>query len=109
MAISYSEAMISELKSVGTLNYEIATVFAEKHNIAVRSVIAKIRALELPYAAKAPGDKKKKAIATKRTKAVVLKEIDDVSGMDLPSFDKMTLVDLETLLTYLKVINEDQS
>lgn len=106
MATAYTEQMLAELKSVPTLNYEIANVFAEKYNIGVRSVIAKAKALEIPYSAKSPSEKKAKSSVSKRTKAVVLKDIDDVSGLDLPSFDKMTLVDLESLLTYLKLINE---
>lgn len=105
MAQTYTDAQIEELKSVPKLNYELAQIFADKHGIGVRSVIAKAKSLEIPYETKAPGDKKKSAVK-KKTKADLIKEFYGAYyGPELPSLTSMTVTDLEKLTNYLIAVN----
>lgn len=92
----YTEAMINEMKEAGSFNYDSAKAFAEKHNLTLRSVIAKVRALELDYQPKDPKVRSTKAKRT-RSKADIVDSITRHLGNELPSLNKMTVVDLETL------------
>ena len=101
MTVKYTDQQLSELRSVGLLNYEIATVFAEKHGIAVRSVIAKARSLEIPYQPKDPTSR-----STSKPKAEskdnIVKSIQTALGTDkLASLNKMTVQDLLVLRTLI--------
>jgi hypothetical protein len=89
--------MVAEMRAAGSFDYNSAAAFAEKHGLNIRSVIAKVRALELPYKAKdakAPSNKPKA-----RLKADVVASIEARLGVTLKSLEKMTLADLETLET----------
>lgn len=92
----YTDAMVAEMKATATFNYETALAFAEKHGLPVRSVVAKARALEIPYAAKVPTSKAKSATA-KPSKADLVKSIESLVGTTIASLAKMTVADLETL------------
>ena len=96
--MAYTEAQVEELKAIEGLDYEKAKVFASKHNISPRSVVAKARALEIPYKTKAPGAKatvaKKEATRRKSEIATGISELLDVN---LASLEKMTSTDLNTL------------
>lgn len=97
MANKYSDKMIAEMKQIGTFNYESAQKFAQANDLTVRSVIAKVRALDLDYQAKDP--KARKTVnANKRAKADIVNSINESLGVDsLPSLSKMTVADLEVL------------
>jgi hypothetical protein len=95
--MAYTEAQVNELKAIEGLNYEKAKVFAAKHGISPRSVVAKARALEIPYTTKVPGAKtnaKKEAV---RRKADVATSIAELLDTNLASLEKMTGTDLAAL------------
>lgn len=95
----YTDAMLSELRGMGTLDLELAKEFAAKHGISYRSVIAKARALVLPYQAKAPGAKKDTDKGP--AKADLVKRIENSFGISVPSMAKMTVQDLNKLVEAL--------
>lgn len=95
--MKYSDAMISELKALGKLDYASANVFATKHGLPFRSVIAKARALELPYTAKDPKDRSTPSKPKGRDKATIVAGIEGKLGVKLASLPKMTVLDLESL------------
>lgn len=103
MATAYTDAQIDELKTVPEYNYEIATAFAEKHGISVRSVIAKVKSLEIPYKSKVGAEKKPTKVKA-RTKAEIVSAINTETGLDLKSLANLTLPDLETLEGYFKAL-----
>ena len=92
MTNKYTPAVVAELRAVGTLTYDGAVAFGEKHGIAFRSVIAKARALEIPYKAKAPGTKS----TTEKgpLKADLVTTLEKAFGISAPSLAKMTVPDL---------------
>jgi hypothetical protein len=99
--MAYTDAQVEELKAVEGLDYEKAKVFAAKHGLSPRSVVAKARALELPYKTKTPGSKatstaKKEAV---RRKADIATSISELLDVNLASLDKMTGPDLLALET----------
>ena len=44
---NYTPTMIAEMQSAGSFTYESASAFASEHNLSVRSVISKIKNLDL--------------------------------------------------------------
>lgn len=92
----YTEEMLTEMREAGSFTYDSAKAFAEKHDISLRSVIAKVRALELDYQ---PKDPKVRSVKPKRdrSKADIVASIVRHIGDELPSLSKMTIVDLEVL------------
>ena len=100
MTNKYTPAVLAELQKVGTpLTYDAAVAFGVKHGIPFRSVIAKARALEIPYKAKAPGSRN---VAEKGPlKADLVKRIETAFGISAPSLAKMTVPDLTKLVEAL--------
>lgn len=95
MTTKYTPAQVTELQAVGTLTYDGAVAFGEKHGIPFRSVIAKARALEIDYKPKAPGQRN---VADKGPlKADLVKKIETAFGISIPSLAKMTVPDLTKL------------
>lgn len=96
--MAYTEAQVEELKAIEGLDYEKAKVFGAKHGLSPRSVVAKARALEIPYTPKAPGSKatakKKEAV---RRKSEIATSISELLDVNLASLDKMTGPDLLAL------------
>ncbi len=97
MTIKYTDKQVAELKAIGVLDYDSAVAFGEKHGVSHRSVIAKARALEIPYKPKAPGQRADKGPA----KDALVKQIEAAFGIELPSMAKMTVIDLNKLLEAL--------
>lgn len=96
--MAYTEAQVNELKAIEGLDYEKAKVFGAKHGISPRSVVAKAKALDLPYKVKTPGAKasnaKKEAV---RRKSEIATDISELLDINLASLEKMTGTDLATL------------
>jgi hypothetical protein len=92
----YTPAIVDEMRSIGSFTYDSAKAFADKHELSFRSVIAKVRALELDYQ---PKDPKVRASKPKRerAKADIVRSIEGHLGASLASLPKMTVVDLEVL------------
>lgn len=97
--MAYTDAQVAELKVIKDLDYIKATAFAIKHGISPRSVVAKARALEVPYTPKTPGAKATKAKETARRKSDVAQSIVELLDTNLGSLDKMTGADLLALET----------
>lgn len=92
MTAKYTPTQIAELQAVGTLTYDGAVAFGAKHGIPFRSVIAKARALEVPYKAKAPGQKS--AAEKGPLKSDLVTTLEKAFGISAPSLAKMTVPDL---------------
>jgi hypothetical protein len=97
--MKYTDTLINELKSHDKLNYAGAVAFASLHNLPIRSVIAKISALGIPYTKKDP---KTWGKTPEPTKDDYIELITEVVG-DLPSLSRMTLPDLAKLKRAISV------
>jgi len=100
--INYTEKMLDELKSMGVITYDMANEFAIKHEISIRSVIAKVRSMELPYQPKVSTEKSVTAKATKESKADVAAEIESMLNVTFKGLDKLVLEDLVKLRSVVK-------
>ena len=98
----YSDAMIARMKEIGTFNYDSAKAFADENGLSFRSVIAKVRALELDYQAKDPRVSKSRSTRKTRAKADIVQSIERNLQVELSSLSKMTVADLEVLESELK-------
>lgn len=94
--MKYTDEMIEEMKSLKTFTYNSAKTFADKHDISFRSVIGKIRALELDYQPKDP-KAQKVSKARGRAKSDIVNAIQTNLQTELASLSKMTIHDLEIL------------
>lgn len=101
--IKYTESMINELKSLGVVTYDIANAFAIKHKISVRSVVAKVRAMELPYQPKVSTEKPKVTKAAAESKASIAAEIESMLNVTFKGLDKLVLEDLVKLRNTVKI------
>jgi hypothetical protein len=99
---NYTEKMLNELKSFDVITYDDAMQFAEKHNISVRSVVAKVRSMELPYQPKPTDSAAKQAKAKGESKADLVTEIQSLLNVNFKSLDKMVLEDLIKLRNVMK-------
>ena len=100
MAIKYTATMLSELRTFSPLTYNDAVAFAEKYaeaapGITYRSVVAKARALDIPYQPKDPRDK----APSKRgeSKDDIVARLYERLGTPIPSLSKVTVPDLKLL------------
>jgi len=92
---NYSAELTAAMVAKGSFTYAEALAFADEHGLKPRSVIAKIKSLQLPY-------EPKPARVTKRGEPVVLKAqyivaIQEAVHAVIPSLAKMTKTDLATL------------
>lgn len=101
--INYTESMLEELKSLGTITYDMAQAFATKHNISIRSVVAKVRSMELPYQPKViAADKPAVTKDAKESKASIAAEIESMLKVTFKGLDKLVLEDLVKLRNVVK-------
>lgn len=97
--MSYSEAMLTELKATPVWDYDSATAFATKHMQKPRSVVAKIGALGLTYKAKTASGRSTTAVSQpKVTKADLVAQVESKLGIRAPSLDKVNMADLTNIL-----------
>jgi hypothetical protein len=100
--INYTEKMLDELKSMGVITYDMAQEFSVKHDISLRSVVAKVRSMELPYQPKVSAEKPVAAKAAKESKADVAAEIESMLNVTFKGLDKLVLEDLVKLRNVVK-------
>lgn len=93
---NYTENMLNELRSFDVITYADATAFAEKYNISLRSVVAKVRSMELPYQPKETTGVKV-AKPKGESKADLVSEIQSLLNVNFKSLDKMVIEDLVKL------------
>lgn len=99
---NYTEKMLNELRSFDVITYDSAQEFADKHNISIRSVIAKVRSMELPYQPKPADYAAKQAKAKGESKADLVAEIQALLNVNFKSLDKMVVEDLIKLRNVMK-------
>jgi len=49
---NYTDSMVAEMLGQGSFTFAQAQAYAEKHNLSTRSVVSKIKSLDLPYTPK---------------------------------------------------------
>lgn len=95
--MAYTEAQITELKAVEGLDLAKAKAFGEKHGISHRSVIAKARALDIPYKTQTTATKVVAKKSDVRRKTDIARSISELLDINLASLEKMTTPDLTAL------------
>lgn len=90
----YTNAMVAELSNNAPFDYGKAQIFAERHNVSVRSVISKVKSLGLEYTPKPKAASKK---VEGPTKAQVLSGIRAKLGLADREGD-LTKAELITIL-----------
>ena len=101
--INYTEKMLNELRSFDVITYDDAHVFAEKHGISIRSVIAKVRSMELAYQPK-PAEAAKPVKAKGESKADIVADIQSTLNVTFKGLDKLVLEDLVRLRTVVEAL-----
>jgi hypothetical protein len=101
--IKYTENMLDELKSMGVITYDAAQDFSTKHDISIRSVIGKVRSMELPYQPKVSTEKPKVTKDAKESKAAIAAEIESMLNVTFKGLDKLVLEDLVKLRNVVKI------
>lgn len=101
--INYTENMLDELKSMGVITYEMAQEFATKYDISIRSVVAKVRSMELPYQPKVSTEKSAFTKEAKPSKGVIAAEIESMLNVTFKGLDKLVLEDLVKLRNIVKI------
>jgi len=101
--IKYTESMLNELQSLGTITYDMANIFALKHDISIRSVVAKVRSMDIPYEPKVSTEKPKVTKASGQSKAEIASEIESMLNVTFKGLDKLVLEDLVKLRNTVKI------
>ena len=98
---AYTDKMVSDMTSAGSFTYESASEFANAHSLSVRSVIAKVKNLGLPYT---PKPVTKSSAGPRITKADIVLLIAEAAGANpvaLAGLDKADVRSLRALLAAL--------
>ena len=99
-ASKYTPAMETELRALAEtgLNAEVAATFAAKHNLASRSVIAKITRMGLPYEKKV---RTTKAGGKIESKAAITAQLSAIIGTTVDSLENASKADLQAVRDYI--------
>jgi hypothetical protein len=100
--MSYSDAMIAELKETPEWDFDSATAFAAKYMIKPRSVVAKVGALGLTYRAREAIKGSSNASTARQprpVKADLVAALERALGISAPSFEKMNMSDLTAVIS----------
>lgn len=98
MTVNYTEKMNDRIRSESPLNFEKAEMLGAEFGKKTRSVIAKAISLGVEYQAKPRQTKSGEAIERKDS---IVKDIESVLGVSVPSLVKATKADLEVIRTRL--------
>ncbi|MEK9699161.1 MAG: hypothetical protein VW270_25515 [Candidatus Poseidoniales archaeon] len=74
---AYTDKMVNELKAVDSWNYDLASDYAALHGLSVRSVISKLKNLDIDYTPKPVV----KAASPRIRKADIVVQIAEALGM----------------------------
>jgi hypothetical protein len=111
MSSIYTEALVAGLKALSVdgapITFAMAEAFAEANGLKVRSVVAKVKSLKLPY-------EPKPTRVTKTGEPVVQKvaivaAIEAALGVKVPSLEKATKPDLERILLAVVPAEADEA
>jgi hypothetical protein len=98
---NYTPALEAGLKALSVegnpITFASASEFAEAHGLKVRSVVAKIKSMKLPYEPKPT--KVTKTGAPVVAKATIVATIEAALGIQAPSLEKATKADLDALVS----------
>ncbi len=92
------------MQAIGEFNYESASAYAELNGLKLRSVIAKVKSLQLPYTAKERVTKTGEVVVRK---AELVAVVEAATGLKVPSLVKASKVDLVALSEWFKELAED--
>ena len=100
---AYTEKMVNELKAVDSWTYDLASEYASSHGLSVRSVISKLKNLDLNYI---PRPVVKSANGPRVKKADIVVQIAEALGMAdnaeaLAGLEKADVRSLTVLLNQL--------
>ncbi len=91
-AVNYTDAMEDRIREASPIDYEKAKVLGLEFGRKARSVVAKANSMkDVVYVAKEKGTSTKVVV----TKADILKKIETVLELEVPSLEKATKADLE--------------
>ncbi len=98
MSVNYTEKMENIIRENSPLNFEKAEMLGVEFGKKTRSVIAKAISLGVDYEAKPRQTKSGEPIERKDS---IVKDIESVLGVSVPSLVKATKADLEVIRTRL--------
>lgn len=98
---AYTDKMVNELRAVSSWNYDLASDYAALHGLSVRSVISKLKNLELAYT---PKPTVKSAAAPRVKKSEIVLQIAQLSGADAEALAGLEKADARSLTALLKAL-----
>lgn len=98
---AYTDKMVNEMTAVASWNYDSASEYAAKHGLSVRSVISKLKNLELAYT---PKPVVKSAAAPRVKKSEIVLQIAQASGADAEALAGLEKADARSLTALLKAL-----
>ena len=97
----YTDAMVAQLTSAQSFDYDSASRFAEAHSLSVRSVISKVKSLGLDYT---PRPVVRKTVGERITKAQIVAEIATVVNGDVDALAGLAKADMASLVALRKAV-----
>jgi len=98
---AYTDKMVNELRSVSSWNYDLASDYAALHGLSVRSVISKLKNLDIAYT---PKPVVKSAAAPRVKKSEIVLQIAQLSGADAEALAGLEKADARSLTALLKAL-----
>jgi hypothetical protein len=96
----YTNKMIFELRKIGSFDYDSAAAYASANNLSTRSVISKVKSLDLPYTPRP----KRASTGPRLRKADVVDQIASSLGVHTDTIAGLSKADMASLQTLLKAI-----
>ena len=90
----YTESMVADLNRIGSFNYDSASQFAAEHNLSVRSVISKVKSLDLEYT---PRPKPQASSEPRVRKADVVLQIAQAINVNVEAIEGLSKSDMRSL------------
>lgn len=97
----YTDAMVAQLTSAQSFDYDSASRFAEAHSLSVRSVISKVKSLGLDYT---PRPVVRKTVGERVTKAQIVAEIATAVNGDVDALAGLAKADMASLVALRKAV-----
>ena len=95
--MAYSDSQVARLQAAAPISYEMAQELASEFGVSPRSVVSKVISLGLEYTPKPKAEKKGRGV----TKAQLVAQISERTGVEFKSLGNAATSDLEALLTLL--------
>ena len=98
---AYTDKMVNEMTAVSSWNYDSASEYASKYGLSVRSVISKLKNLELDYT---PKPVVKSAGEPRVKKSEIVSQIASIAGADPEALAGLEKADARSLTALLKAL-----